>query len=121
MCMWGQEDTGCPYSLEEDFPLNLGSTIFQSAKIAGQQAVMTLCLPHAPRGAGVTATLGLYMGAGDPSGGPHACIASVLTLSISPAPASQNAFTSHWTLVPTCGPLLLLSPFPQKSGERQKE
>lgn len=46
--MWGQEDTGCPYSLEEDFPLNLESTIFQPVRIAGQQAVMTLYLPRVP-------------------------------------------------------------------------
>lgn len=48
VCVWGQEDTGCPYSLEQDFPLNLGSITFQSARIADQQAVMTLCLPHVP-------------------------------------------------------------------------
>lgn len=37
-----------------------------------------------PHGAGVTVTLGLSMGAGDPRAGPHVCAASVLTLWASP-------------------------------------
>lgn len=37
-----------------------------------------------PHGAGVTATLGLSMGAGDPRAGPHVCAASVPALWASP-------------------------------------
>lgn len=93
--LWRQEDIRCPYSLEEDFSLNLELTFFQPARTADPASCKIPCLPRVPtQGSSHT---WLLHGCWAPR---SSCWSSKYShpLSITPAPPSQNVFPCHLTL-----------------------
>lgn len=101
--------------------MNLEFTIFQPVRIAaGQQAEMTLCLPHVPVVLGLQPHLAFRWVLG--------ILAQVLMLVQQVFLSSEHlpnpSFSECFHLPPDSlshmWAIALLSPFPQKSGERRK-